>query len=270
MRKILLSAMMPILASAFRQSFVSSRVMSTKKVFSIHKPSSSLIYHAGCESYSQQHPTTSMNVLPFSRCYFSGRPNERYQIKSSLQSSKNDGDITTDDMYRPEFKKGDQVQVEVIFFGPLGASVDIVAHNTHDPDNCIPNDEPALGRGMVLQREIDYFRRGRNGIDVVKYEILPAYIENVYEKVFDDGSVEERIDISLRPPGGKAKAQELGEQILESLKESDGMLDVGDKSTPEEINEQFPGSSKSAFKKAVSGLYKRGLVIPGPQSITLK
>lgn len=192
-----------------------------------------------------------MNLLPISRGYFSG-PNERYQIKKSfLQSSKDNVDVATD-MYRPEFKKGDQVQVEVIFFGPLGASVDIVAHNTHDPDNCIPNDEPALGRGMVLQREIDYFRRGRGGIDVVKYEILPAYIENVYEKVLDDGSVEERIDISLRPPGGKAKAQELGEQILERLKESDGILDVGDKSTPEEINEYFPGSSKSAFKKAFS------------------
>lgn len=262
---------MPILASAFRQSCHSSRVMSTNKLFrSIHKPASSLIYHAGCQSYSQQHTTTSMNLLPISRGYFSG-PNERYQIKKSfLQSSKDNVDVATTDMYRPEFKKGDQVQVEVIFFGPLGASVDIVAHNTHDPDNCIPNDEPALGRGMVLQREIDYFRRGRGGIDVVKYEILPAYIENVYEKVLDDGSVEERIDISLRPPGGKAKAQELGEQILERLKESDGILDVGDKSTPEEINEYFPGSSKSAFKKAISGLYKRGLVTPGPQSITLK
>jgi len=160
--------------------------------------------------------------------------------------------------------------VEVIYFGPLGASVDVVAHNSHTPSNCIPQDEPALGRGMILQREINYFRRGRGDVDVVKYEILPAYVENIREEAFnDDGEVEERLDISLRPPGGKAKAQSLGEQIMERLKESDGVLDVGDKSSPEEINEVFPGSSKSQFKKAVSSLYRKGLVNPGPNSISL-
>lgn len=159
---------------------------------------------------------------------------------------------------------------EVIFFGPLGASVDIIAHNSHNPSDCISQDEPALGRGMILQNEINYFRRGRGGVDVVKYEVLPAYVENTGEKVInDDGDVELRLDISLRPPGGKAKAEELGEKILRKLKESDGILDVGDKSSPEEIDEAFPGSSKSAFKKAVAGLYRRGLVTPGPNSISL-
>ena len=160
--------------------------------------------------------------------------------------------------------------VEVTLFGPLGASVDVVAHNTHDPSDCISQEDPALGRGMILQREINYFRRGRGGVDIVKYEILPAYVENVREREFEEGKIEERLDISLRPPGGKAKALELGEQILQKLKESsDGVLNVGDKSSPEEIDEIFPGASKSAFKKAVSGLYRRGLVNPGADSITL-
>ena len=179
-------------------------------------------------------------------------------------SPENNGEL-----YQPKFRRGDKIQVEVISFGPIGASVDVIAHQTHDPSDCIPPDEPALGRGMVLQREINYFRRGRGGVDIVKYETLPAYVEKVRELEFDDG-VEIRLDVSLRPPGGKAKANDLGEQILQKLQDSaDGVLEVGDKSTPEQINEIFPGASKSAFKKGISALYKRGLVKPGPKSVTL-
>eukprot|EP00584_Thalassiosira_punctigera_P016616 CAMPEP_0172552966 /NCGR_PEP_ID=MMETSP1067-20121228/47533_1 /TAXON_ID=265564 ORGANISM="Thalassiosira punctigera, Strain Tpunct2005C2" /NCGR_SAMPLE_ID=MMETSP1067 /ASSEMBLY_ACC=CAM_ASM_000444 /LENGTH=279 /DNA_ID=CAMNT_0013341049 /DNA_START=45 /DNA_END=884 /DNA_ORIENTATION=+ len=187
-------------------------------------------------------------------------------LQNEAQQSKND---VNQEFLQPIFKKGDSVMAEVIYFGPLGASVDIVAHNSHDPSDCIPPEEPALGRGMILQREINYFRRGRGDVDVVKFEVLPAYVENTREEMNEDGEVEVRLDISLRPPGGKAKAEELGEQILRKLKTSDGVLEVGDKSSPEEINGVFPGASKSAFKKAVSGLYRRGLVSPGPKSISL-
>lgn len=180
-------------------------------------------------------------------------------------------DNKDDELYQPKFRRGDKIQVEVISFGPLGASVDVIAHKSHDPSDCIPPDEPALGRGMVLQREINYFRRGRGGVDIVKYETLPAYVEKVREQAFDDSNeVEVRLDVSLRPPGGKAKAVDLGEQILQKLQDSDsGILEVGDKSSPEEINEIFPGASKGAFKKGISALYKRGLVKPGPNSVKL-
>jgi hypothetical protein len=186
--------------------------------------------------------------------------------RMTATSSENNGEL-----YQPKFRRGDLIQVEVINFGPLGASVDVIAHRSHDPADCISPDEPALGRGMILQREINYFRRGRGGVDIVKFETLPAYVESVREQVFeDDGEVEMRLDVSLRPPGGKAKAKDLGEQILQKLKESeDGVLNVGDKSTPEEINAIFPGASKSAFKKGVAALYKRGLVTPGPNSVSL-
>jgi hypothetical protein len=211
---------------------------------------------------SMQRTATSLNLL--SNSFSTNDSNGK--LSTSISQSKHDDP----EIYQPTFKKGDLVMVEVIYFGPLGASVDVVAHNTHNPSDCISQDDPALGRGMILQREINYFRRGRGGVDIVKYEILPAYVENVREGEFEEGKIEERLDISLRPPGGKAKAQELGEQILDRLKESNnGVLNVGDKSSPEEIDAIFPGASKSAFKKAVSGLYRRGLVSPGSDSITL-
>ena len=190
---------------------------------------------------------------------------------TTTQAAASSTDNNGGELYQPKFRRGDQIQVEVISFGPLGASVDVIAHKSHDPSDCIPPDEPALGRGMVLQREINYFRRGRGGVDIVKYETLPAYLEKVREQAFEDGDeVEIRLDVSLRPPGGKAKADDLGEQILQKLQDSDGgVLEVGDKSSPEDINEIFPGASKSAFKKGISALYKRGLVKPGPNSVTL-
>ena len=52
--------------------------------------------------------------------------------------------------------------------------------------------------------------------------------------------------------------------ILERLKEEVGRLDAGDKSAPDRIDEDFPGATKSAFKKAFSVLYKKGLAKPGP------
>ena len=141
--------------------------------------------------------------------------------------------------------------------------MDVVAHNSHDESDLIPETAPALGRGLILQTEIAFFRRSRRGLDVIAGEILPAYVESVRE---EDG----RLNISFRIPGGKGKAQGLALDILERLKEAEGgRLDVGDKSAPDRIDDEFPGASKSAFKKAVSALYKKGLVQPGPHSISL-
>lgn len=273
MQKILLLAMSIFLrrpaASAFvqncRSSSTRSRLVATNNPQRFQMPAASPM-PMQCFPLTRDTSTSATTALNLLSRGFSSDHNERRTRSSSIQqSSENDVD------YQPEFKRGDKVMVEVIFFGPLGASVDIVAHNSHDTSNCIPPNEPALGRGMILQSEIDYFRRGRGGLDVVKFETLPAYVEKVREDEFEDedGEAEMRVDISLRPPGGKAKSEELGEQILQALKDSDGALEIGDKSSPADINEVFPGASKGAFKKAVSGLYRRGLVNPGPNSISL-
>ena len=174
----------------------------------------------------------------------------------SLSSSNNDVNFEA-----PNFRRYDKIQVEVVRFGKLGASVEVIGLG-HKEEDCIGEEEPALGLGLILQREIQYFRSGRGGLDVIVGEVLPAYVE----RVRDDG----RLDISLRDPGGKGKADTIGSAIMTKLRETeDGTLDIGDKSTPDEINAVFPGTSKGAFKKAVAALYKKGLVQPGKNTISL-
>ena len=47
---------------------------------------------------------------------------------------------------------------------------DVVA-TSHVPDEVLPEGEPALAQGLVFQKEINYFRRGRGG--VVRTYIVP-------------------------------------------------------------------------------------------------
>ena len=179
---------------------------------------------------------------------------ERIMLKdtdrgSYASDSRSESSPTTD------FQPGSRVQVEVRGFGPLGASVDVIA-TSHDAADVIAEDVPALGTGLISQSEIQYFRSGRNNLDVVRGEVLCAYVEQLR----DDG----KLRIGLRPFGGRAKADELGALILERLEENGGELQIGDKSKPHEINREFPGTSKAAFKKAISALYKQRKVVPGP------
>ena len=197
-------------------------------------PGRSLIATSSSSSITSRHFASRKNTL-------------RY-----MSENENGADI--------DFKHGDAIQIEVISFGPMGGSVDVVGLG-HDPDKLIPETAPSLGQGLVLQKEIHYFRQARDNIDVVAGEVLPAFVEEVR----DDG----RLNISLRRPGGKAKAEDVSILILERLSELDGTLAIGDKSSPREIGLEFPGVSKGAFKKAVAALYKLGKVQPGPDSISL-
>jgi hypothetical protein len=105
----------------------------------------------------------------------------------------------------PTFQRGDSILIEVMSFGPLGASVQVVGLS-HSPNALITDDEDALGRGLILQKEIHYFRQARENVDIVK---VPAYVEEVRNNGW--------LDISLRPPGGKQKAEDIGKLILERL-----------------------------------------------------
>ena len=75
-----------------------------------------------------------------------------------------------------------------------------------------------------------------------------------------------KISLSLQPVG--QALGDLGEQILEALRQHDGRIEVGDKSPPELVAKLF-GVSKGNFKKAIGGLYKRGLIVIQDDCIAL-
>lgn len=67
-----------------------------------------------------------------------------------------------------------------------------------------------------------------------------------------------KIDVALQKQGYEA-AKDMSTIVLEKIKEHGGLLELGDKSSPEEIKKQF-GMSKKNFKKILGGLYKAGEV----------
>mmetsp|Transcript_3682 Transcript_3682/g.7718 ORF Transcript_3682/g.7718 Transcript_3682/m.7718 type:complete len:324 (-) Transcript_3682:972-1943(-) len=266
--------------------------------------SSATVANQLAHAFQQQRQSTTRTVgssllLNRQRPSRYGLPSTTTTVRQLAQSSQSDSDFfdslaaeldaeksaeqqqqsAPDRKLTKEFFKGDKIQVEIISFGPLGASVDIVA-TSHNPDHVIPADEPALGPGLILQKEIRYFRQGRGGVDVVLGEVLPAFVEGSkeYEVESDDENVDDfappqmikKYNICLREYGGKAKSESVATQIMERLEWSNGgVLPVGDKSPPHLISEEFPGVSKGNFKKAVAALYKQGKVQPGPHSVTL-
>ncbi|WP_199139093.1 CvfB family protein [Pedobacter sp. ASV12] len=76
-----------------------------------------------------------------------------------------------------------------------------------------------------------------------------------------------KIDLSLQPMG-YGHILETKDVILKALREAGGKLPLGDKSSPEDIYERFQ-ISKSAFKKAIGGLYKERTISIGDEEIRL-
>ena len=96
--------------------------------------------------------------------------------------------------------------------------------------------------GLIHKNEL--FKFVRNGMSEKGY----------IKEVRADG----KISLSLQPVGQAAR-DDLGEQILEALRQAGGRLELSDKSTPEAISRAF-GVSKGNFKKAIGGLFKQGLI----------
>jgi uncharacterized protein len=75
------------------------------------------------------------------------------------------------------------------------------------------------------------------------------------KKVREDG----KIDLSLYKTGYQNKITDLAEKIITALKNNNGFLPLGDKSSPEEIYSSL-GISKKNFKQSIGNLYKAGVV----------
>lgn len=99
--------------------------------------------------------------------------------------------------------------------------------------------------GLGFLYNNDLFRKLKVG------EKITGYVKNIRE----DG----RVDLHLQKPGFE-KIDELAAQILAKIKANGGFLAITDKSPAEEVYQLFAISKKN-YKKAVGGLYKRGLVI---------
>ncbi|NLF95261.1 MAG: GntR family transcriptional regulator [Candidatus Riflebacteria bacterium] len=99
------------------------------------------------------------------------------------------------------------------------------------------------GLGFVYNN--DLFQKLKIGQKVT------GYVKNIRE----DG----RVDLYLQKPGFE-KIGDLGEQILARLSAAGGFLAITDKSPAEEIYQLF-NTSKKNYKKAIGGLYKKGVVL---------
>ncbi len=107
--------------------------------------------------------------------------------------------------------------------------------------------------GLIFKSDIH--KRVRAG------EEITAYVKQVR----NDG----KIDLSIVPLGYSESIDMYTQQILDGLQKNNGVLKLGDKSSPESIKAVL-GMSKKAFKKAIGKLYKSGNLVIEPSEIRLK
>ena len=125
-----------------------------------------------------------------------------------------------------EHTEWQEVEVEIVAFVDQGIRVAI-------------NDEYI---GLVYENEVyDEYHEGQK---------LKAYIKLVRE----DG----KIDVSFQPKKGELVFL-TADKILAHLKNAGGKSSFNDKSSPEEIRNEFQ-VSKKVFKQAIGKLYKKGKI----------
>jgi predicted RNA-binding protein (virulence factor B family) len=87
--------------------------------------------------------------------------------------------------------------------------------------------------------------------DLKEGDILEAYVKTVRE--------DNKLDIVIQKPGHEA-IEPTAQKILDYLKNNNGVLNLGDKSNPDDIYHTLQ-MSKKIFKKAIGSLYKKRLVV---------
>jgi uncharacterized protein len=97
-------------------------------------------------------------------------------------------------------------------------------------------------KGLIYENEL--FRRVEVG------DQLKGYVKKIRE--------ENKLDISLEKQGYE-RIEPHAEQILALLQKEGGYLNLNDSSDPEDIKRRLQMSKKN-FKKAIGGLYRKGLI----------
>lgn len=122
-----------------------------------------------------------------------------------------------------------------------GDEVDLLLYKKTDLGmNAIVNN---LHKGLIFNSDI---HKNINPGDRLK-----GYVREVRE----DGN----IDLLLEPLGYKGSIDKNSRVILDALSQSDGFLELTDKSAPEDVK-FILGLSKKVFKKSLGNLYKKKLV----------
>ena len=178
-----------------------------------------------------QHPYTQINKFAYLEC---------------VQVSKNgaflywglDKDLLVPKSeQKDKFVKGKKYFVYVYFDEPTDLGFRVIVDNAH--------------WGMIYKSEL--FRNVKPG------DYTYAYVKKVREDM--------RIDMMLEKSSVKI-VDSLEQEILQRIKDNGGALALNDKSSPEEIFEEF-GVSKKIFKKAVGGLYKSRLITVSDQGLKM-
>ncbi|MGH4118457.1 CvfB family protein [Clostridium sp.] len=108
--------------------------------------------------------------------------------------------------------------------------------------------------GTVMMAIDDIYRavilRNENYNNITPGERLKVRVKKYYE----DG----KMDVTTRKPRLEER-DEVEDQILEYLKTCNGSMPYNDKSSPDDIKKTFK-TSKNAFKRALGGLMKSGLI----------
>lgn len=121
-------------------------------------------------------------------------------------------------------------------------------------------DETPMGFKAIIENEYTgVLYKSETYSNVRIGEKLQGYIKQIRP--------DRKIDVTLRRVGAEAISNDK-ERILKILVASQGVLPFHDKSAPEEIQNTFR-MSKKAFKRAIGGLYKDGLISLDNQQITL-
>mgnify|MGYP000399692372 CR=1 FL=1 len=131
-------------------------------------------------------------------------------------------------------KEGDAVEIMIMKKTDLGFSV--IVNQQHE--------------GLIF--ESDIFSKLNIG------DKLKGYVKKIRE--------DNKLDIQLQPIGFENFNDPNCEMILRRLAVNDGFLAISDKSSPEEIYDQF-GISKKAYKKAIGTLYKQRKITLEPDGI---
>ncbi|RLD19558.1 MAG: GntR family transcriptional regulator [Bacteroidetes bacterium] len=131
---------------------------------------------------------------------------------------------------------GDEVDILIYHKTDLGFTV--IVNHAH--------------KGLVYNNEV--FKELNIG------DKLKGFVKNIRE--------ENKLDISLQPIGYVNYNDTNTQLVYQALVDADGILEITDKSSPEEIHAQF-GISKKAFKKALGALYKDRKIEIKPEGIRL-